>query len=65
MSVSATSPSLSAPFQIEAGLIVFTRNGRAQFGWRDLLTGLFHSEADGNTILVPVGAIEFDSDITH
>ena len=65
MSVSAISPTLSAPFQIEAGLVVFTRNGRAQFGWRDLATGLFHSEADGHAILDAVGAIEFESDITH
>lgn len=65
MSVSATSPNLSAPSQIEAGLIGFTRDGHAQFGWRDLATGLFHSEADGNAILDAVAAIEFDSDITH
>jgi len=65
MSVSATSPTLSDSFQIEAGLIVFTRGGHAQFGWRDLVTGLFHSEADGNAILDAVGAVEFVSDITH
>ncbi|MFT4506066.1 hypothetical protein [Caballeronia sp. 15711] len=65
MSVLATSPSLSFPFQIEAGLIVFTPDGQAQFGWRDLVTGLFHSEADGQAILNAVGAVEFISDITH
>jgi hypothetical protein len=65
MSVSATSPTLSGSLQIEAGLIVFSRGGHAQFGWRDLVTGLFHSEADGNAILDAVGAVEFVSDITH
>ena len=65
MSVSATRPDLPLPFQIEAGLIVFSRNGHAQFGWRDLVTGIFHSEADGNAILDAVAAVEFVSDISH
>jgi hypothetical protein len=55
----------SAQFSVEAGLIVFTTDGRAQFGWRDLSTGNFHSEADGRYINGVIGAIEFNSDVAH
>lgn len=55
----------SAQFSVEAGLIVFTTDGRAQFGWRDLGTGRFHSEVDGRCIHGVIGAIEFNSDIAH
>jgi hypothetical protein len=50
---------------IDAGLIVFTRDGRALFGWRDIQTGLYHGEADGICIPDAVGAIEFVSDLVH
>ena len=56
---------LKSDFSVEAGLIVFTTDGRAQFGWRDLSTGRFHSEADGRCINGVIGAIEFNSDIAH
>jgi hypothetical protein len=55
----------SREWSVEAGLIVFTKDGRAQFGWRDLGTGRFHSEADGRCISDVIGAIEFNSDIAH
>lgn len=55
----------SREFSVEAGLIVFTKDGRAQFGWRDLNSGRFHSEGDGQYISDVVGAIEFQSDIAH
>jgi hypothetical protein len=54
-----------ADFSVEAGLIVFTTDGRAQFGWQDLSTGQFHSEADGRYINDVIGAIEFNSNIAH
>jgi hypothetical protein len=56
---------LKLEFSIEAGLIVFTRDGRALFGWRDMNTGLYHGEADGICITDAVGAIEFVSDLVH
>jgi hypothetical protein len=56
---------LSLDFRVEAGLIVFTKDGRAQFGWRDLASGRFHSESDGRCINEVIGAIEFHSDIAH
>lgn len=52
-------------FTVETGLIVFSANGQAQFGWRDLETGAFHSEATGRCILDAVGAVEFSSDVVH
>ncbi|AME28563.1 hypothetical protein AXG89_32735 (plasmid) [Burkholderia sp. PAMC 26561] len=52
-------------WSVEAGLIIFTKDGRAQFGWRDLITGQFHSEADGRCISEVIGAIEFNSDVAH
>jgi hypothetical protein len=52
-------------FSVEAGLIVFSRDGRAQFGWLDLETGAYFGDADGRCIPDAVGAIEFHSDVTH
>jgi len=48
-----------------AGLVVFSKDGRAQFGWRDLTTGRFHSEADGDHIVDAVGAVEIHHEIEH
>jgi len=56
---------LDLNFSIDAGLIVFTRDGRALFGWRDIKTGLYHGEEDGVCIPDAVGAIEFVSDLVH
>jgi hypothetical protein len=55
----------SREFSVLAGLIVFTKDGKAQSAWQDLNTGRFHSEADGQCIGEVVGAIEFQSDIAH
>jgi hypothetical protein len=55
----------AASFEAEVGLVVFTSDGGALFGWRDLSTGLFHSEADGRTIVDAIGAVEFVSDPAH
>ncbi|WP_205970911.1 hypothetical protein [Paraburkholderia sp. Tr-20389] len=52
-------------FPVEAGWVVFSRDGRAQFGWRDPETGSFHSEADGERIADAVGGVEFFSDVMH
>jgi hypothetical protein len=56
---------LDLEFSIDTGLIVFTRDGRALFGWRDLNTGLYHGEADGICIPDAIGAIVFASDLVH
>jgi hypothetical protein len=56
---------LGLNLSIDAGLIVFTRDGRVLFGWRDTKTGLYHGEEDGACIPDAVGAIEFVSDLVH
>lgn len=56
---------LTEGLSVSAGLVVFSNGGRAQFGWRDLATGRFHSEADGNHIVDAVGAIEIHHDVEH
>ena len=56
---------MSEQFSVEAGLVVFSRDGRVQFGWLDLQTGTYYGEADGLCIADAVGAIEFHSDVTH
>lgn len=48
-----------------AGLVVFSKNGLAQFGWQDLTTGRFHAEADGNLIADVIGAVEIHHDVEH
>ena len=52
-------------FPVGAGLVVYSVDGRAQFGWRDLATGSFHSEADGQCITDAIGAVEFFPDVMH
>jgi hypothetical protein len=56
---------LTEGLSVLAGLVVFSKDGRAQFGWRDLATGRFHSEADGDHIVDAVGAIEIHHDVEH
>lgn len=56
---------LSPGFSVETSLIVFTRDGRAQFGWRDVNTGLYHGEVDGMCIADAVGAVPFASNLIH
>jgi hypothetical protein len=50
---------------VDAGLIVFSSDGRAQFGWHDRVTGAFYAEVDGRCIPDAVAAIEFNSDVMH
>jgi len=52
-------------FNVDAGLVVFSRDGRPQFGWLDLVTGEYHAESDGHRITDAIGAIEFQSDVMH
>ncbi|CAE6962241.1 hypothetical protein [Paraburkholderia domus] len=56
---------MTGTFPVEAGWVVFSRDGRAQFGWRDPETGSFHAEADGECIADAVGAVEFYSEVVH
>jgi hypothetical protein len=56
---------MSHEFTVDAGLVVFSYDGRAQFGWLDRETSAFYAEADGRCIPDAVGAIEFHSDVMH
>jgi len=56
---------LTDELSVWAGLVVFSQDGRAQFGWRDLATGRFHAEVDGNHIADAVGAVEIHHDVEH
>jgi hypothetical protein len=52
-------------FSVQIGLVIFSHDGRIQFGWRDIETGEFHSEADGQCIPNVIGAVEFSADVMH
>lgn len=56
---------MSQEFAVESGLVVFSVDGRVQFEWRDLVTGSFHSGADGHCIPNIVDAVAFSSDVVH
>lgn len=42
---------MSHEFTVDAGLVIFSRGGRAQFGCHDRETGAFYAEADGRSFL--------------
>ncbi|MFM0046045.1 hypothetical protein [Paraburkholderia sediminicola] len=50
---------------LPAGLVIFTSDGRAQFGWQNPETGQFFAEADGSCIVNAVGAVAWASDRMH
>jgi hypothetical protein len=56
---------LTDELSVMAGLVVFSKDGRAQFGWQDMITGRFHAEADGNHIPDAIGAVEIHNDVEH
>lgn len=51
--------------ELPAGLIVFSADGRAQFGWQNPETGQFFAEADGSRIPDAIGSVPWESDRTH
>ncbi|MGF6293325.1 hypothetical protein [Paraburkholderia youngii] len=51
--------------ELPAGLVVFSADGKAQFGWQHPDTGAFHSEADGNVIADAVGGIAWHAGRAH
>lgn len=56
---------MNEQFDVQVGLVVFSVDGRAQFGWRDIETGAFHAEADGQCIPNAIAAVEFCADVLH
>jgi hypothetical protein len=55
----------AASGDLPAGLVVFSTDGRAQFGWRNPETGEFHAEDDGRVIANAVGAVAWHAGIMH
>ncbi|WP_176060053.1 hypothetical protein [Paraburkholderia sp. BCC1876] len=56
---------LQMPEELPAGLVVFSADGRAQFGWQNPETGEFFAEVDGACITNAVGAVAWASDRMH
>ena len=50
---------------LPAGLIVFSADGCAQFGWRDPETGELYAEADGSVIVNAIGAVDWHAGRAH
>jgi hypothetical protein len=65
MNLEAEPMSQPHEFSVDVGLIVFSRDEHAQFGWHDRATGAFYAEANGRCISDAVGAVEFHSDVMH
>jgi hypothetical protein len=51
--------------ELPAGLVVFSLDGRAQFGWRNPEPGELYSESDGRVIPDAVGAVEWHASRAH
>lgn len=48
-----------------AGLIVFSADGTAQFGWQNPETGAFYAEEDGHRIMNAIGSVPWQAGATH
>ena len=51
--------------ELPAGLVIFSTDGKAQFGWQNPETGAFHAEDDGHVIVNAVGAVAWHAGIMH
>jgi len=51
--------------ELPAGLVIFDRDGRAQFGWQNPETGEYYAEADGSIIADAVGAVAWHAGRMH
>ncbi|MFM0756056.1 hypothetical protein [Paraburkholderia strydomiana] len=50
---------------LPAGLVIFDREGRAQFGWQNPETGAYYAESDGSIIADAVGAVAWHAGRMH
>jgi hypothetical protein len=50
---------------LPSGLLVFTTDGRVQFGWLDPQTGSLCSEADGRAIQDVAGCLQWAASQIH
>lgn len=51
--------------ELPAGLVVFTADGRAQFGWQNPDTRQFYAEVDGSYIADAIGAVPWHGSQMH
>jgi hypothetical protein len=51
--------------ELPVGLVVFSLDGRAQFGCRKPETGELYAESDGRVIRDAVGAVEWHASRAH
>jgi hypothetical protein len=54
---------MQSPERIEwpAGLVVFSADGTAQFGWQNPETGAFYAEDDGHCIVDAVAGVAWSA----
>ncbi|MBB3261257.1 hypothetical protein F4827_006315 [Paraburkholderia bannensis] len=50
---------------LPAGLVVFSSDGSAQFGWQNPETGAFYAEVDGQCIINAIGCVPWHADTVH
>ena len=55
----------SQPLELPIGLVVFSVDGKAQFGWRNPETGAFYAEGDGHCIVDAIGGIPWHAESMH
>jgi hypothetical protein len=58
-------PEIAQRMDPPAGLVVFSSDGKAQFGGQNPETGAFHSEADGNVIADAIGVVAWHAGRVH
>jgi hypothetical protein len=56
---------MSLPVEVPAGLVVFSVDGKAQFGWQNPETGAFYAEDDGHCIVDAVAGVPWLAGSMH
>jgi len=52
-------------FDLPAGLVIFSADGNAQFGWQNPETGAYYAEDDGHCIVDAIGGVPWHADTMH
>jgi hypothetical protein len=50
---------------LPAGIVVFSVDGSAQFGWQNPETGAYYAEDDGHCIVDAIGGVPWHADSMH
>lgn len=51
--------------ELPFGLVVFSADGTAQFGWQDSDNGAYYAESDGRCIADAIGCVPWLADVVH